>query len=69
MQDNELTLNLINYKEISNEFASINENINNESNKLKEILKNKAIENGDEVNQIDLIIKQRETELDKLKKL
>ena len=69
MQDNELTLNLINYKEISNEFASINENINNESNKLKEILKNKAIENGNEVNQIDLIIKQRETELDKLKKL
>jgi hypothetical protein len=69
MNDNVLTSNLANYTEIYKEFSFINENLNNESDKLNDILVNKTIENNDEINRIDLIIQRRENELIKFKKL
>jgi hypothetical protein len=69
MNDNELTSNLANYTEIYKEFSLINENLNNESDKLNDILVNKTIENNDEINRIDLIIQRRENELIKFRKL
>ena len=66
---NKLASSLLNFVEIFKELSMVNQNINNESSKLYNFLIDKNTENDDDLNKIDLIIKTRENELNKLKNL
>ncbi len=69
LNSNNLSSNMLHFVEIYNELSKINQNINHESSKLHEILVDKNFDNDENMKNIDLVIKNRENELNKLKNL
>ena len=69
LNSNKLASNMLYFVEIYKELSKINQNINHESSKLHEILVDKNFDNDENMKNIDLIIKNRENQLNKLKNL